>query len=1058
VNKGYFRYPTLFADQVAFTSEDDIWLVPLSGGIARRLTAGLGASSRPHFSPDGKKLAFSSAEEGALEVFIMPAEGGEVQRLTYLANQSHVVGWQDNETVFFASPAFEPHLASTICRIATPGGLPESLRLGPAVNISFNSGGPGVVLERNSSRADPAHWKRYRGGTAGKLWYAESLEADFRPLINLNGNLARPMFAKSRIYFVSDHEGIGNLYSCLANGQDLRVETKHKDFYVRNPSTDGKNIVYHAGADLYFYNLTSQIARKIDFAYNSQRTQRQRRFVATAEHLEWAALSPDGENLALTARGQVHALRNWDGPVTTRREPAARLRLAQYLHDGARLVIVTDKDSGDEQLEIYNLETHAVEHLSNTGWGRFTDMMASPKNDKVAFANHRNELWIVDLKTKTSLQVARNAHWIMTAFSWSPDGRWLAFSLSESWNRSAVCVANAETAKYTRVTEPLFHDFCPSFDPDGRYLYFLSQRELNPVYDGLQFDLSFPKGILPCLVTLQKTTPSPFLQTSDEVAKAADKTEKKDLSVEIEFDGITKRLLAFPMPEARYQSVIALNGKVLLTHLPVEGSLYIDWRSAKPDAKAELEVYDFAMQKVESLIKGVTQVSISNDRSSMLLRVGSRLRVLKAGDKPADAPAAEPAGRKNGWIDLERAKTLVEPGPEWLQMTHEAWRLQRDHYWREDMSKIKWNVVLQRYLPLVERLTCRSEFADLVWELQGELGTSHAYDMGGDYRTEPSYPVGLLGADFSWTTNGYRIENLLPGDPWKKDEACPLSSPGVLLEKGDTLTSINGQKLTRHLTPHQGLLHLAGSEVEIEAETKVGPRKVRVRTLAQEASIRYRGWVEHNREHVRKVTRGRIGYIHIPDMGPRGFSEFHRHFLRDFDQDGLIVDVRYNGGGHVSQLLLEKLCRKRMGADVSRWFGTLPFPDESPAGPMVALTNEYAGSDGDIFSHSFKYKKAGPLIGRRTWGGVIGILPRHRLVDGGLTTQPEYSHWFADVGFAIENYGTDPDIDVDIAPHQYRRGQDPQLDRGIAEVMKLLEISPPFRPVIDKYPDLGFNL
>lgn len=1061
MSQGYFRFPTVFGEKVVFTSEDDLWEVPLKGGMARRLTSGLGTFSRPMYSPDGQWLAFSSAEEGHLEIFVMPAEGGEIRRLTYLGAQSSVTGWADARTILFTSGAFEPQRMPTICSIPIEGGMPKSLNLGPAVNMAVNSKGT-VVIERNSFRADPAHWKRYRGGTAGKLWISNGIDQEFKPLIQLNGNLARPMWIGERVYFISDHEGTGNIYSCDSDGTNLRRETQHQDFYARNAATDGKVIVYHAGAALYAFDPVRAESRMIDVEYKSQRTQRQRRFVEGAKYLESAHLDPRGERIVLTVRGQIHFMRNWDGPVGTRRLSETRYRLAQFLHDGRRIVAVTDQTRGEERLEVYNTEDFSSYQLENANWGRFTEMHPSPAADKIAFANHRNELWVVDLASKSSMRIARNEHTRIRNFCWSPDGRWLAFNQSLTWNRARLCLADVESGDVKPVTNPLFEDFHPSFDPDGKYLFFLGQRELNPVYDGNQFELSFPKGILPCVLTLKKETPSPFLETvgdppSSDVGKPGEE-KAKPMAMEIDFDGIEDRVLSFPIPEGVYSRIIALKNKVMILSSPVEGALTTDWLPKNPRARADIEVYDFKTQKAENFLRGVSDFSLSQDGSKVLVRVGQKLRVLKAGEKVDEAASREPASRRSGWVDVARAKTLIEPAAEWKQMLNEVWRLQRDHYWREDMSKIDWAAMLARYTPLVDKVSTRSEFGDLVWELQGELGTSHAYDIGGDYRTEPSYPVGLLGADFSFDSarGGYRIEKILRGDTWKVNEASPLRAPGVLLEVGDILTAINGVGLSETVTPYQLLMHQAGSEVNLTVLVANGEtRQVRVRALESEGPARYREWVESNREYVSKVTRGRVGYIHIPDMGARGFAEFHRHFLRDYDMDALIVDVRFNGGGHVSQLLLEKLCRQRMGADESRWFGTMPFPAESPAGPMVALTNEYAGSDGDIFSHSFKLKKAGPLIGKRTWGGVIGINPTHRLVDGGVTTQPEYSHWFADVGFQVENYGTDPDIDVDIAPHHYRRGEDPQLDRGIHEVLKLLEKHPPFRPVISDYPNLG---
>jgi tricorn protease len=1055
MTRGYFRFPSVFENNVVFTSEDDLWEAPLDGGAARRLTAGRGSLLCPHFSPDGRLLAFASAEEGYNEVYVMPSEGGDLRRLTYLGATSIPCGWLDAQTIVFRSTAYEAHNVTGLCAVTASGGLPRPLRLGPASSLTLSATGQ-AVLSRTAWRTDPAHWKRYRGGTAGKLWIAPSLDGDYAPLIQLDGNLACPLWIGARIYFLSDHEGVGNLYSCTAAGGDLRLEAAHEHFYLRNPATDGRTVVYHAGGDLYALDVNSRGSRKLAVEYRSQRTQRQRRYVQAARYLESADLDPKGERCVLSVRGQIHHMRHWDGPVGRQSVPGSRYRLARFLADGRRVIAIIDRENGDEGLEVWDSQDYSVKPVLTPaengsgadGWGRFTALEASPKGERAAFANHRNELWLLDLATGDARKLAKNPYGSMGSFAWSPDGQWLAFQQSKSPSQSCIALAHVETGEIRAVTEPLFSDYAPSFDPDGRYLYFLSSRALVPVRDVVQFEMSFPKVALPCLVTLRKDAPSPFLEAAgDDKDNGA---KDKDLKIEIDFDGIESRILAFPAPEGRYTAIAGLKQKAMWLSFPVKAAQH--W-SAASASDGVLEAYDFKKLKIETLGGGLSNFRLSADRKQALLSINRRQRVLKAGEKIEDEGGKT---REGGWIDLQRVKALIEPEAEWRQMLHEAWRLQRDHFWRADMSKVDWNAALERYAPLVERVNCRSEFADLVLEMQGELGTSHAYDIGGDYREEPIYPVGFLGADFSWddAAQGYRIERFLRGDAWTADEACPLRAPGVQLEAGDAVIAVNGQRLSMTLTPHQALLHQAGSEVYLSIKAGDSERRVRVRTLRSERSARYRDWVERNRDHVGEATGGRAGYIHIPDMGPRGFAEFHRHFLRDYDCDGLIVDIRYNGGGNVSQLLLEKLCRQRLGACFTRWFGAAPFPGASPAGPMVALTNEFAGSDGDIFSHTFKMKKAGPLIGRRTWGGVIGISPRHRLADGGTTTQPEFSHWFADVGWKIENYGAEPDIDVDNAPHEYRQGKDAQLDCGIAELLKLFETRPPFRPEPEDDPNL----
>jgi tricorn protease len=503
------------------------------------------------------------------------------------------------------------------------------------------------------------------------------------------------------------------------------------------------------------------------------------------------------------------------------------------------------------------------------------------------------------------------------------------------------------------------------------------------------------------------------------------------------------------VPEGRYRQIAGLRGKVLWTLFDVAGA---HGRGGLPERPGRLECFHFAALHSEIQVDKIDAFALSRDGKTLVLREGKRMRALEPGKKHDDkADAGYPEhSRQSGWIDLERLRVSVEPPLEWRQMLREVARLQRDQFWVADMSGIDWQAAVRKYEPLVERVATRGELSDLIWELQGELGTSHAYEMEGDYRKPPSMALGTLAADLRYDpgTGGNEIVHIAAGDSWEAEVDSPLNAVGVEARVGERVLAINGQPVSRERPVPALLVHQAGAKAELtlaQADGQ-GRRNVLVTLLKDEGPARYRDWVERNRRWVHEQSQGRVGYLHLPDMMSAGFAEFHRYFLLECEREALIVDVRYNRGGHVSQLLLEKLARRRIGYAFARWERPLPYPEDSAFGPMVALTNEHAGSDGDIFSHCFKAMKIGPLIGKRTWGGVIGIWPRHRLIDGTQTTQPEFAFWFSDVGWAVENYGTDPQIEVDNAPQDYAAGRDRQLETALGVARELIERARPVRP------------
>jgi len=1062
--RGYLRFPTISGEAIAFVCEDDLWTVSAAGGRAERLTGGVAEASRPAYSPNGVELAFVGRDEGPAEVYVMQATGGPSRRLTYLGGGCAVGGWTpDGAEVVFASAAGQPFGRHEVLYAISPAGAqPRPLPYGVARSISFGPQG-GVVLGRHT--ADPARWKRYRGGTAGQLWVDAQGSGQFQRLASPPGNLADPCWVGDRIYFLSDHEGVGNVYSCLPDGGDLRRHTEHGDYYARHLATDGQRLIYHAGTDLYLLEPRGKgCSQRLEIEAPSAQPQRNRKFVSAGAYLQSFAPHPQGHSVAMTTRGKAYALANWEGPVVQHGEPdGVRYRLLTWLNDGKRLVAVRDAGEG-EALEVFgagaDLEGSRILELD---LGRVKELQVSPTRDEVALTNHRNELLLVDLITgelrvmdSTAFGPREDLAWFgsISGPAWSPDGRWLAYARAESAQTTAIWLCQVESGQVGPATRPVLHDLAPAFDPEGNYLYFVGYREFDPVYDNLHFDLNFPKGSRPYAITLRRDLLSPFGPRAERATSAVGPAEAETTGppapppVVVDREGIERRLVAFPVPEGLYRRVLGLRGKVLFTSVAVQGSKDTDWSATTPPANATLQVYDLKERTLETVAEGVGEVAVSQDGSTLIYRAAEKLRALPAGPKPAEPPAAErdKPGKASGWLDLDRVKVSVLPAAEWRQMYRETWRLQSEQFWAANMAQVDWPAVRDRYEPLLERVATRSELSDLLWEMQGELGTSHAYESGGEYRKTPTYSQGYLGAD--WAFDGaakvWRVVHVVQGDSWDAEASSPLAAPGVDLPAGTRLLAINGQPVGVARSPQELLVNQAGAEVLLTVARPDGsaPRSVVVKALRDERKARYREWVERNRLTVYEAGGGRVGYIHVPDMGPVGFAEFHRAYLAEYDREALIIDVRWNGGGHVSPLLLEKLARHRVGYQYPRWGAPGPYPPEAPRGPLVALTNENAGSDGDIFSHAFKLLGLGPLVGQRTWGGVVGIDLRQPLADGTLTTQPEYAFWFQDVGWGVENYGTDPDIEVEMAPQDYAADHDPQLRRAVVEALRLIAERP----------------
>ncbi len=1060
--QGYLRHPTLHDDAIIFVADDDLWRVGAAGGTARRLTAGLSEPSTPCFSGDGRWVAYVGRDEQHPEVYLMSAEGGAARRLTWLGPDVMVRGFTPGGQILFVSTYGQPFFRNYRAFTLDPnGGMPNLLSLGQVNHLAF---GPGNARVIGRNTADPARWKRYRGGTAGHLWVDAAGSGTFRRMSELAGNLTSPMWIGDRIYYLSDAEGVGNLYSCKPDGADVRRHTDHDDFYARHAQADGRRVVYQCGADLWVFDPSHDRCERLDIRLPSHRTQAARKFVPAAEHLDGFHAHPAGHSAALVARGKLFTFPLWEGAVLQHGDDnGGRYRHGQWLSDGTTVVAVGD-GSGEERVDAI-----AEGRAQTLPWdvGRVVALSAAPQGRKVALANHRNEVMIGDLDSRELAVIDRSDAGRTEHLAWSPDGAWLAYSFWTSARHTAIKLHGIAQRTSTLVTEPEFRDYCPAFDPEGRYLYFLSVRTFDPVYDSVQFELSFPRGARPYLIALQAGGRPPFDPLprgpgTDDPAKERPTAEPNAAMPPVDLEGIAGRIAPFPVPENRFGRIAgARGGRVVWTVLPIAGA---HGRGGHKDSPGRLEVFEFETLRAETLMERADDFAIAGDHATLIVRDGKRLRAISALRKlereRGEGRAPDEPSRKSGWLDLDRIRLSIEPRSEWRQMLREVWRLQRDQFWVPDMSGVDWNAVYRRYADLIERVSTRAELSDLIWEMQGELGTSHAYEMGGDYRRPPQIALGYLAADLRAADDGsYELARIVTGDPWDAGADSPLNAVGVEAKPGERIVAVNGQRTSRERPPESLLVHQAGAKVELtlvaDSGASTSTRNVVVTTLADEVPARYRQWVEANRAWVHERSGGRVGYFHLPDMMSAGFAEFHRYFITECDRDALIVDIRYNRGGHVSQLLLEKVARQRIGYDLSRWGRPEPYPSEAVAGPVVALTNEHAGSDGDIFAHGFKLMGIGPLVGTRTWGGVIGIWPRHKLVDGTETTQPEFSFWFRDVGWGVENYGTDPQIEVDNAPQDAVAGRDRQLETALATALQLIERGATAMPQFEPRPNLA---
>jgi tricorn protease len=1084
INSAYLKNPSLQKDIIVFVTDDDLWSVSRFGGEAKRLTNLHGLCREPHISPDGTRVAFLSNDKGQYDIYVIPIQGGQPQRVTYKGINT-LNGWQDKNTLRYASncDAFSPRV-TFLYDFDLRNHKETPLNLGHASCLVQD--GMKRILGRNIG--DPARWKRYRGGTAGTLWLDEQGKDNFKKFLpKLKTNLANPLWIDGRIYFISDHEGVGNIYSALPSGRGLKRHTHCDPYYVRSFSYDNGLMAFQSGANIFLLELKTDTVSQVDINVPSSFNQSTARIEEAEDFLQEFTLAPQAQEVAYITRGQLFHNAPWNSAPLHKGNKERRYKMPLYVENKKdkksplKLLAIELNEENEETVKLFSLDTKNLDHEGKTiaqkqDWGKIVAGVVNPENDSVAISNNRNELYHLHTSTGRVDKISDCPYGAYYQYSWSRCGRYLAYGHYVNRDHMAIFLYDTKTKKSRELIPSVLHDFSPCFSEDGHYLYFLGIRNFHPIYSETHFELSFPLAVEAFALCLKKDIPSPldlyhnFEKEEDEgdeeenakkskakpkakrSAKDSDKKEDRNDETQIDFDGLENRIVKLPIPMGGHRELACAGDKIFILRHNLSGRDGDPTLQRMPSPSTDLYWFDLKENKFESFQKHCTDFEISLDQDHIILDSQDGLRLVSTEAKPSDG---EGTNKKDGYLSLDHLKLEINPKNEWRQMYQEAWILQREHFWTKDMNKVNWQKVYKDYLPLLEKVHTRFEFSDLMWEMQGELGTSHCYEFGGDYFRNPfSHQNGDLAADLTWNerTKSYTIGQIAQGDSWVAAARSPLLAPNVALKSGDQILGYEGRPFEDSKDLYKVLEGRVSKKLSLTIKRKGSPNNelVEVKPLRNAHLTRYRDWVEANKKYVHQKSKGKFGYVHVPDMGLHGFSEFYRNFLTEVKREGLIVDVRYNGGGHVSQHILKILAQKLVGFDKTRYMDIEPYPQFAINGPVVALTNEHAGSDGDIFSHSFKLMEIGPLIGTRTWGGVVGIWPRHPLNDGTITSQPEFSSWFKDVGYGVENYGTDPDIEVERMPKDWKKGNDPQLDRGISEAIKLHKKNPPLKPNLNQ--------
>ena len=1096
------RFPDIHGDKIVFVYGGDLWLASSSGGRAQRITTHPGRELFPKFSPDGKWIAFTGQYDGNFNVYVMPAEGGQPKQLTFyqggaqplsdrMGIHDEVVSWfPDSKRIVFlsrrdASNGWTKRLYS----VSIDGGWPEPLPIDQGGLISFSPDGTKIaynIIFRNFRT-----WKRYTGGLAQSITIYDLKNNTSEDLPHTEWTDTFPMWHGNAIYFSSDRgpEHRLNLYRYDLGRKQTEQLTHFTDFDVMWPSLGPDAIVFENAGYLYTFDPQSNGTKKLNIYLPGERDQAMKHWANVSKSVSDFDISPEGKRAVFSARGDVFTVPAKEGSIRNlTRTPGIRERQVAWSPDGRGIAYVSDR-SGEDEIYITPQDGLGKEQQITSGYKGFKFAPAwSFDSKKLAWADKDLRLWYVDINDRKSVEVDRGKYGEITNYAWSPDSLWLVYDKSENSGFSLVYLYSLETRTSTPVTTSMTNSYGGIFDPEGKYLYFLSDRDYNEIVGSIDFEFANPKTTRVYVITLRKDEPSPFQVLSDEAqikkeepapqatneaAKsdnpAAGKEKQKEIengkeakpgekekpaAFHIDLEGISDRVVALPTDPGVINTLAAGKGFIYYSTTPIQGL-----SGPIPGETSAVQVYDLKERKSKTLIEGVERFAVSFDGSKLLYEAEGGANGHTYGIIDAKPDGEKKAG--DGALNLSGMRAELDPPQEWKQMFEEVWRQERDYFYEASMNGVDWPKVRDKYAALLPYVADRYSLTYILGEMIGELSNSHTYVGGGDYPSVPTVTVGLLGADFEVdpASGVYRIKKIYPGENWDSSLRSPLTEPGVQVKEGDYLLAVNGRSLRAPQNLYELFVNTANETVTLTVNSKSsddGSRTVQVKPIADEFKLRELNMIEANRKKVDAATQGRVGYVYLPDMGDEGLNQFVKQYFPQIRKQGLIFDVRYNGGGFVDPLIFARLRRILAGMNSQRNWESSTVPSQVFNGSLACVTNHFAASDGDIFSYMFKYYKLGPLIGERTWGGVRGIRGLIPLMDGGYISRPEASRYDLNSQWIVENRGVQPDIVVENRPEQVVKGEDPQLEKAIEVVMKDIQAHPktlpPRPPDLPAYP------